>query len=715
MIVAQVLIQHATHQLDKTFTYAVDGFCVEVGMRVEVEFRNRRILGMVMALETLEQPPAYSIKSIVDVVDEQAVLPDEFFELGRWMAARTVSPLMACYQAMLPPVLKAKKNNHRIKQVEMLRYVQEVETKSGKQKAALLYLKQVQTIEKKEFIKQFKTSGQALIRMGAAQLYYEEYKAILQNDALHPKQVLREDQQNAYDAIIRYDGVSLLHGVTGSGKTEVFLQLAQAILEQNQQVIVLVPEIALTAQMIERVKGRFGKRVAIYHSHLSAQEKYEQFQLVKQGEVQIVVGTRSAIFMPFERLGLIVVDEEHDGSYKQDVNPRYHAIEVAKWRATRHHAKVVLASATPSIESYARAIKKVYQLVELPTRINETMPRVEVVSMLDELKQGGEYGLSKLLLQRMQETLQRKEQVILLLNRRGYAAQKRCLDCGYIPTCPRCELTLTYHNSDEGLHCHYCDYETPSLHVCPQCQGRHFSFVGVGTQRLVERLQDHFPTHSIMRMDYDTTRGKGAHDALLTRFSNHEADILVGTQMIAKGLDFANVTLVGIVNADDGLHRPSYQAGFQTFSLLVQAAGRSGRGQKAGNVVVQAFAPNQYSIQAAIQANYRRFFQEEMRFRHLASYPPYVYLATLSLSHAQKELVEQEMALLKQKVQAPSLVKIIGPSEPIKRNNRYLTRLVLKSKQEDALIATCQKLVEWHVSNKQRASIDVNINPFDVE
>lgn len=712
MNVAHILIQHATVQLDKMFTYDCSDCSVQVGQRVEVFFAKQKIIGIVVQLETLTQYPNYELKKINRVLDEEPLLNDELLALGQQMAKESISTRISCYQAMLPPYLKIKDNRREGVKIPYLVFVKEIELKTPKQQLALAYMKELREVEKKSFVREFKSIALKVIQSGAVREELRLKEATLVTEVQQVAPTLTKNQELVIDEIKKSDKISLLHGVTGSGKTEIFLQLAEEVMRNGKEVIVLVPEISLTTQMIQRVRSRFQNEVAIYHSGLSPQEKLEQFQLVKQQNVKIIVGTRSSVFVPFKNIGLIIIDEEHDGSYKQESHPRYHTLDVVKWRANAHVAKVVLASATPSLESYARAKKGVYQLVELKQRINEKLPKIYLVNMQEELRKGCEFGLSTILLKKMEIALSRKEQVILLLNRRGYASQQRCLKCGEVAKCQKCEIPYHYHQSDHSLHCHYCGDEKELPRICEHCGGTQFSFIGLGTQRLCESLKKFFPTEEIIRMDYDTTRIKNAHEILLKKFERQEARILVGTQMIAKGLDFENVTLVGILNADDALQMPTFQASFKTFSLISQAAGRSGRAEKSGEVVIQAFNPNHYSIQDACHHNYIGFFKREMQFRHVANYPPYVYLLSIVLASKEEKYVEDMIQSMKNMIDH-SNVTSIGPSKLGKRNDFYRRRILLKSKDSEYLRECGHALLQNFHHAKVR--IEINMNPMDVE
>ena len=510
----------------------------------------------------------------------------------------------------------------------------------------------------------------------------------------------------------KHHRVFLLHGVTGSGKTEVFLRLASKEIEKGKQVLLLVPEISLTPQMVKRVKQRFGAHVAIYHSGLNAQEKYEQYQLVKEHKVQIVVGTRSAVFMPFDRLGLIVMDEEHDTSYKQDSTPRYHCRDIAIYRGKYHDAKVLLASATPSLESYARAHKGVYALLQMPHRINGNFPSVRIVEMRKSVAKGESYLLSDALLDAIYDRLQKKEQVILLLNRRGYTPILRCISCGYVQMCPHCDVAMSYHKEEKVLKCHTCGYSMNVPTHCPNCHEASWRYLGLGTQKLEEFVQIKFPDARILRMDADTTTRKHAHENLLKSFDEGHADILLGTQMIAKGLDIEKVTLVGIVNGDALLNRSDYRSAEMTYDLLEQASGRSGRGEYKGEVIIQAYDPNHYAIQCAAHHDYLSFFQQEMQYRHLTGYPPYRYLVSMVFSSKNNQDVQQSVEAAMRILSKKENCKILGPAQLHKIRDEERCRILLKGKDEQLLIHYVKDVYDKHLQTKQKARLDIDLSPY---
>ncbi|MDM5198816.1 primosomal protein N' [Fictibacillus enclensis] len=509
----------------------------------------------------------------------------------------------------------------------------------------------------------------------------------------------------------------LIHGVTGSGKTEIYLQSIDKVIKKGQEAIVLVPEISLTPQMVNRFKARFGSRVAVLHSALSAGEKYDEWRKIQRKEVSVVVGARSAVFAPFENLGLIIIDEEHESSYKQEENPRYHAREVAVHRGEYHRCPVILGSATPSLESYARAQKGVYTLCELSDRVNQReLPSVSVVDMREELRAGNRSMFSRDLFTKLKEVLSRKEQAVLFLNRRGYSSFILCRDCGYVGECPHCDISLTYHKRQHLLKCHYCGHQEPMPSRCPMCESQYIRFFGTGTQKVEEELARLLPEARVIRMDVDTTGRKGSHERLLNEFGQGKADILLGTQMIAKGLDFPKVTLVGVLAADTMLHLPDFRASEKTFQLLTQVSGRAGRHELTGEVVVQSYTIGHYSIDLASQHDYHAFYDDEMKIRRDHKYPPYYYLTLLSFSHQELMKVvdasEKSASYLSQRVSRGTI--ILGPVvSPIARiKDRYRYQVMIKYKNEPGLSEMISELLQHFQpemdANGLQISVDMN-------
>ncbi|MER2262870.1 MAG: primosomal protein N' [Psychrobacillus sp.] len=513
----------------------------------------------------------------------------------------------------------------------------------------------------------------------------------------------------------------LLHGITGSGKTEIYLHAIEKSIAEGKQAIMLVPEISLTPQMTRRFKLRFGDQVAVMHSGLSTGEKFDEWRKIWRGEVMVVVGARSAVFAPFKDLGVIILDEEHESSYKQEDTPRYHARDVAIWRSGYHGCPVILGSATPSLESFARASKGVYNLLSLTMRAKEqALPTVNIVDMRAELKNGNRSMFSVPLADAIREKLEKKEQIVLFLNKRGFSSFVLCRDCGTVVECDQCDISLTYHREGERLKCHYCGHEEPVPHQCPECQSEHIRFFGTGTQKVEEEITKLFPYARVLRMDVDTTRTKGSHERILKQFGDGGADILLGTQMIAKGLDFPNITLVGVLNADTTLHLADFRAAEKTFQLMTQVSGRAGRHDKEGIVFIQTYTPEHYAIEYSKDQLYEPFYHNEMIMRKQYEYPPFYYVTLVQVTHENVLLAAEYAKLatdwLRGNLSSTSMV--IGPTASAisKIQNRYRYQCLIKYKHEPLLIEKLQQLIKIYRTEwiKKGVILTVDLDPSTI-
>lgn len=718
-MIAKVLVEINNINVDKTFDYIVPFEYIEkikIGMRVKVPFASRELEGFVLDLVN-STDNNYELKEIISIVDEKPILNNELLHLGQFMSKKYFSTLISCYQTMLPKALKAQ--NKTTINKKMIKYVELCSNSFPKlkpnQEKIVEYLR-INGKVKKEEVNKISVSGvNTLIKNGIIiESLIEEYRLVTK-DINKEKETfkLTVEQQEAKNKILSQtqSSVFLLHGVTGSGKTVVYMEIVEEMLNRGKDSILLVPEISLTPQMVYHFKSRFGDEVAVLHSRLSEGEKYDEYRKIVEGKVHIVVGARSAVFAPFKNLGAIIIDEEHTTSYKQDNNPKYSAIEIAIERAKNNNAIVILGSATPSLETYARSIKGLYTLVELKHRVNtNNLPLVEIVDMSKEKHRGSIF--SSRLITEVNKRLEEHEQIILLLNRRGYSSFITCSNCGYTAKCPYCDITLTYHKTSNTLRCHYCGYADKMNDICPSCGEKAIKTLGTGTEKVEEEIKKVFNAR-VVRMDLDTTSKKGSHEKIITAFKNHEYDILLGTQMIAKGLDFSNVTLVGVINADTSLMIPNYRSNEYTFQLLMQTAGRSGRGEKKGSVIIQTFNPEHYAITLASKHDYIDFFKQEMEVRRKLSYPPYYYLIYIKVIGKDYNKISIESnkiaSILTRKLKNS---KILGPTtcSVFKLNGLFRFGIIIKYKKEEKMEEVLQSLVN-HYKGNQTVKVDIDVNP----
>lgn len=716
-----VLVEISNKSVDKIFDYNVPSSLeskIQVGVRVSVPFGKMLLEGFVLEIKASVDR---ELKDILDVVDDDIVLNDELIELGKEIKRRTLSPLISCYQVMLPKALKAKSGRDISIKYESVYSLNTIDCNmsfNSTQKQIIDLIKEKGKVSRRELVNISLSSLQTLIKKNILiEEKVEKYRLHYNTSLLEKKKLTVEQSEVVNSVIASSPNCFLLYGVTGSGKTEVYMEIIDYYLSLGKSSILLVPEISLTPQMIERFQRRFGDRIAALHSGLSDGEKYDEWRRIARGEVSIVIGARSAVFAPLKDIGIIILDEEHSDSYKQsDANPRYHARDIALLRAKSHNCSVLLGSATPSLESMARAEKGVYKLLRLPNRVNgKNLPKVIIVDMNEAFKKTKGH-FSNDLLESIRGCLLRGEQSILLLNRRGYASFVTCKNCGFTFKCPNCDITLTYHKSSNTLRCHYCGYGEKGYNECPKCHEKGLNNLGIGTQKIEEELRKYIPEARILRMDYDTTSKKGMHLKMIESFKNHEYDILLGTQMVAKGLDFANVTLVGAINADTSLNIPDFRSGENTFSLLSQVAGRSGRSEKEGIVIIQTFNPDHYAISYVQKHDYLSFYRQEMDIRRRLKYPPYYYLCCIKISGKDSGFIYQEALKIKRSLERNlDSVIILGPSNALvfKVNQIYRYQIILKYKKEDELYPIFSKIMEHYQINRN-IKIDIDFNPLQV-
>lgn len=712
----KVLIETRVKSNDMTFTYHVPSNVEDnllIGKRVLVPFSNRTVEGFVLGYDA--KTDDYEIKDIIKIIDDEPVLNDELINLGIYMSKKYLCPLINCYQSMLPKALKAGvKNGGGIKKllyVKLNDNVVNADVKVKRQLEIIDFLKDNKEVLKSSI--RSKSSLGKLIEKGIVLEYYKETYRKVETELDRKEILLTKEQKLVSKTIKSYLNkqlVTLLYGVTGSGKTEVYIDVVKEVVKSGKSAIILVPEISLTPQITARFKGVFKDEIAILHSSLSDGERYDEYRKIIRKEVSVVIGARSAIFAPLNNIGIIIIDEEHSESYKQENNPRYSTLDIAVERSKTHECPVILGSATPKIESYARAKKGYYQLLELPSRVNnKPLPNVSIVDMKKEIRKGNAI-FSDELRNKINDRLIKKEQVMLLLNRRGYANYLTCNNCGFVFKCPNCDITLTYHKTSGMMRCHYCGYASKKLEVCPACKEKSIKQMGVGTEKLEEKIKEEFPLAKVLRMDADTTSKKGSHNKIISSFNTGEYNVLVGTQMISKGLNFPCVTLVGVINADVSLNIPNFRSSEQTFSLLDQVIGRCGRADKEGEAVIQTFNPDHYSIVCASNHDYKSFFNHEMYVRKKLNYPPFCFIALIKISSKDFNYgigeAKKISNYLRQNLKNTS---VLGPSiaSVLKVNNNYNFSVILKYKKEEKLYYFLNQIIKIYEGNaKIKVSLD---------
>ena len=734
---ANIIVDISQEKLDRSFSYLVPEAMhsqIHVGDVVEIPFGkgNRITKGYVLELTGTIQYDESKMKSVQKIlVKTQTTRKDRLVALASWMRDTYGSTMIQALKTVIPVKKKVKQKEKRtlillLSQDETEGKLEFYKKKNQKARYRLLQaLAEEKEIPYEIAIEKLNITPSVIRAMEEQKVLKTESMLVYRNP-IHQKSqgryniILNSEQQRIVDAIWEDEShiVSMIHGVTGSGKTEIYMELIARTIAENRQAIVLIPEIALTYQTVMRFYRRFGDRISIIHSRLSAGEKYDQFQRAENGDIDIMIGPRSALFTPFPRPGLVIIDEEHESSYKSETTPRYHARETAIELARMERAKVILGSATPSLEAYYRAKKGEYALYTLNRRARSSiLPEVSVVDMREELKNGNRSIISDALKEQIEKKLQSEEQIMLFLNRRGYAGFLSCRSCGHVIKCPHCDVSLSVHNYGRMI-CHYCGYEEKRPEVCPKCGSTFISTFGIGTQQVEQVVRKIFPHARVLRMDMDTTRTKNGHEKILSAFQNQEADILIGTQMIVKGHDFPNVTLVGILAADLSLYADDYKAGERTFQLLTQAAGRAGRGEKQGNVIIQTYDPEHYCIQASAKQDYQAFYEEEMSYRMLADYPPAVFMISVHGSGKDEEHLQKAMEYLvkvTERMPEKKAVKIFGPvSESIgKIQDEYRKVIYIKAEEQNVLTGIKNKLEKYMELNEGYRSVMIQFERND--
>ena len=724
-MIASVLIEYSVKSLDKTFDYLVPNSLVneiKVGQKVLVPFGVKEVEGFVMGFKK-EKEDDLEYKYIIDIVEKDFCLNEELIKLGKYVKETTLSTLISAYQSMFPKALKASnKTNIGLKTKSLVYLNNEVDVdkfiESNKRKKRQVeivkLLREKKEIERKEINS---TSLRELIESNIVLVKeVEELRKVDYIESNKEDIILTESQKKCLNEIKNStNNKVLLYGVTGSGKTEIYINLIKSYLENNKSIIMLVPEISLTPQIVSRFKSEFGSSVAVLHSALSEGEKYDEYRRIVRGEVNIVVGARSAVFAPIKNIGLIIIDECGSPSFKQDVNPKYNAIDVAFKRAEYNNSLVLMGSATPLLEQFARGEKGVFKLVKLTERVSNKLPFIKTIDMNEEVKKRN-FTISSELKEKINDRLNKHEQVILLLNRRGYSTFMSCSSCGYVWKCPNCDISLIYHKTSNNLRCHYCGYTTTMSKVCPSCKEEAVKDLGMGTEKLESIVKEMFPNSKVIRMDLDTTYKKGSHQKIIESFKNHEYDILIGTQMISKGLNFREVSLVGVINADASLNIPDFRSGERTFELLMQTSGRCGRYELDGEVLIQTYNKDNYVFDSLKKQDYVDFYKKEMKIRKELKYPPYYYMVSIKIISNNYEMARDESNKVKKyldKNLSDNFI-VLGPSTAsiFKLKNNYYFQILIKYKKEENLMSVLSELNDLYTSD--RVKLDININPLNL-
>ncbi|MEX1378200.1 MAG: primosomal protein N' [Eubacteriales bacterium] len=708
MKIAEVIVDVAHSSVDRVFDYYIgsDYADVEIGTRVLVPFNNRKIEGVIVGIKSSTDVPSNKMKTIIKPMDEFPVLSESQLQLALWMKKQYSCLLVHSLRVMIPAQLRSGKVN--IKQNKYVSINFDIENKdevldslsrSKKQKQIVEYL-----IEKNDEVilsnitKDLGESASSIRSLEEKELITVHKKRVFRKPMIElgekddKKVELTQAQNDALYKIINNKSENkkfIIHGVTGSGKTELYMRLCKQMLDKGKGVIILVPEISLTPQMVSVFRSRFKNKGAVLHSKLSAGERLDEWERIHAGDAKIVIGARSAVFAPVENMGLIVIDEEHETSYKSETQPRYDAVEVAQYRCVQNDAVLLLGSATPTISRYYMAEQGEYNLLTLPERVGDAqMPETYIVDMREEFKAKNMSIISRKLKAKLEDCIGKGEKAILFLNRRGYSTHVSCRDCGYVVKCEHCDVTMTYHMSDSRLRCHYCGMEMQPPETCPECASKYIKYFGGGTQKVEDEIKKLFPKVKVLRMDADTTGRKTSHIDILNEFEKEDAQVLVGTQMITKGLDFHDVTLVGVIAADTSLYAGDYRAEERTFQLVAQVAGRAGRGSKKGDVVIQTYSPENFAIVHAANHDYESFYSEEIKMREINLYPPFAYFSRWVFMSEDEEAAQYEAEdafrrmkeyLEKDSDIAQSIISMdVAPAQYIKIKGQYRYQLLIK-------------------------------------
>ena len=716
-MLASVIIEYSVKSLNKVFDYKIPEDLkdiIRVGHKVIVPFGKVEVEGFVLKIHN-NIDSALEYRSIIKIQESDFYLNEELLKLGKYMSDFLLCNLISCYQVMLPKALKAslKTNINRKyitkvslnKEIDIDGYILEHKRNTGE----ISIINSLKEGEKEK--KEFGSSLKKLIEKGIVVENKYEVNREVATDFLKKDISLTDGQLKAVNEILNSnDDKFLLYGVTGSGKTEVYIELLKRVLKLNKTGIVLVPEISLTPQIVARFKGVFGDNVAVFHSSLSEGEKYDEYRRIMNGEVSLVVGARSAVFAPLKNIGLIIIDECQSQTYKQENTPKYNAIDIAFKRSEYNNAKVIMGSATPSLEQYARGKKGVFHLINLPSRISGRLPSFEIVDMEKEAAKHN-YIISDKLDMEIKKALNRKEQVILLLNRRGYSTFLSCTNCGFVYKCPNCDISLIYHKSSNSYSCHYCGYRCQKSDICPSCHEEAIKDLGLGTEKLEGMIAKKYGVE-VLRMDADTTSTKNSHQKLINEFSSGKYSILVGTQMISKGLNFENVSLVGTINSDASLSIPDFRSAEKTYELLSQTAGRVGRFNLPGKVIIQTYNPTNYVYRSVVKNDFDSFFNYEMNIRKKLMYPPYYYICNILITsttfNEAGEGASQIKKYLDSRLDEKEFI-VLGPSisNIVKLNNKYRFNIMIKYKKIDNLLPVIREVNNINIKN---VSIDININ-----